>query len=421
MIRRWFRAVAVTWMSGRPSSTPPSGGRARARLRLEAVEDRTLASAVAVEPPDPLEGRVAIVDPSATEQSPDRSALPPADLGSDLPPTDAAPVMGDAPVVADQFEMTAAFPTVLRQQDTFNPRLIGEADASEEPGPRSNGARTGSRSTATATPPPTSDVANPTNSVGTPATAERSAPPPAAPPAEAARNDPSPTETSVRRAVRLVTSSRAGVPEPVAQRVRPAGTVRTPPVATPTGALADGVLLHRFATNRDQAAFTALVQRYGDMVSRTCQRVLGDFHAAQDASQATFVVLARRAGMLDRTTPIGGWLYKVAYHLALRARGMAARQRLGDGNATDDWPAPPVGDGTPDLDRQEMVQVLREELLGLPEKYRAPLTLCYIDGRTHADAAREIGLPRGSMAKRVGEGLDHLRERLIHRGLDVLG
>jgi RNA polymerase sigma factor (sigma-70 family) len=175
--------------------------------------------------------------------------------------------------------------------------------------------------------------------------------------------------------------------------------------------------LQRFVANKEEAAFTALVSRYAPVVLGVCQRVLGDFHAAQDASQATFIILARKAGMLDRTSPLGGWLYKVAYHLALRSRGVAARQRLGERAAADETPAA-VHDAA-DVEQQEVNQILREELQGLPEKYRAPLALVYIDGRSHADAAQAIGLPRGSMAKRVGEGLDRLRERLVHRGISL--
>ena len=178
--------------------------------------------------------------------------------------------------------------------------------------------------------------------------------------------------------------------------------------------LTDGTLLQRFVADREQAAFAALVQRHGGFVLGVCHRVLGDFHAAQDAVQATFLVLARKAGMLDRSGPLGGWPYKVAYHLALRSRSVAARQRLTE-RAAD--PGEPADVPAPDLDEEEVRQALREELQHLPEKYRAPLMLCYFDGRTHADAARGIGVPRGSMAKRIGEGLECLRERLLDRGV----
>src|SRR5262249_47167651 len=101
----------------------------------------------------------------------------------------------------------------------------------------------------------------------------------------------------------------------------------------------DGSLLHRFVANREEAAFTALVQRHERLVLSVCQRVLGDWHAAQDALQATFLVLARKAGMLDRQVPLTNWLYTVAYHAALRLRAVTARNRLTEAAAVEDWPA----------------------------------------------------------------------------------
>jgi RNA polymerase sigma factor (sigma-70 family) len=181
--------------------------------------------------------------------------------------------------------------------------------------------------------------------------------------------------------------------------------------------LPDGALLQRFVADQEQAAFTALVRRYEHLVLDICQRVLGDCHEAQDALQATFLVLARRASLLDQERPLAGWLYKVAYHLALRLRAVAARRRRVEKDAAGLRPSEDASDGAAELERQEMDRVLSEELERLPEKYRAPLVLCYLDGRTHAEAARAIGLPRGSMAKRIGEGLERLRERLLERGV----
>jgi RNA polymerase sigma-70 factor (ECF subfamily) len=180
--------------------------------------------------------------------------------------------------------------------------------------------------------------------------------------------------------------------------------------------LPDGWLLRRFVADQEQAAFTALVQRHERFVLGICQRVLGDSHAAQDAFQATFLVLARKASMLDWQKPLAGWLYKVAYHLALRSRAMVARQRRSEQAAANGRSSQVPSEGPADVEKQEMYQALSEELQRLPEKYRTPLVLCYFDGRTHAEAARAIGLPRGSMAKRIGQGLERLRERLLHRG-----
>jgi RNA polymerase sigma factor (sigma-70 family) len=201
---------------------------------------------------------------------------------------------------------------------------------------------------------------------------------------------------------------------------RPRGTAELPAARTnvkrsPAG-LADGPLLQRFVAHGDQAAFTALVQRHERFVLRICQCVLGDSHTARDAFQATFLVLARKAARLDGRSPLTGWLYKVAYHLALRLRARAARQRRTERNAAKRLLSQGASELSVDLETEELRQALREELQRLPEKYRVPLILCYFDGRTHAEAARAIGLPRGSIAKRIGEGLERLRERLLTRG-----
>jgi RNA polymerase sigma factor (sigma-70 family) len=183
------------------------------------------------------------------------------------------------------------------------------------------------------------------------------------------------------------------------------------------GDLPDGSLLQRFVADQEQAAFTALVRRHERFVLGICQRVLGDSQAAQDALQATFLVLARKASLLDQDRPLTGWLYKVAYHLALRLRAVAARRRRSEKDAARRRSYQGASECPAEIERQEMGRVLNEELERLPEKYRVPLVLCYFDGRTHAEVARAIGLPRGSMAKRISEGLERLRERLLDRGV----
>jgi RNA polymerase sigma factor (sigma-70 family) len=176
----------------------------------------------------------------------------------------------------------------------------------------------------------------------------------------------------------------------------------------------DDALLRRYLDNGDQAAFRTLVRRYESVVLGTCQRVLGDPHMAQEAFQATFMVLARKAGVLDACQPLAAWLCKVAFRAALRLRAAVARRRRREREAArSSAVAAPL---PPDLEKKEIFQALAEELQHLPEKYRVPLALCYLDGRTHAEAAQLIGLPRGSMAKRIREGLRRLRERLAARG-----
>jgi RNA polymerase sigma factor (sigma-70 family) len=150
-----------------------------------------------------------------------------------------------------------------------------------------------------------------------------------------------------------------------------------------------------------------------------CRRVLGDSHAALDAFQTTFLVLARKAGALDTESPLTGWLYRVAYHVALRLRAVAARRRHREREAAHDRSGESSSEASAEIEKHEMRDALREELQRLPEKYRTPLVLCYFDGQTHGEAARTIGLPRGSMAKRIGEGLERLRERLTERGFTL--
>src|SRR5436305_9760317 len=152
----------------------------------------------------------------------------------------------------------------------------------------------------------------------------------------------------------------------------------------------DEDLLARFAAGRDQAAFAALVRRHGPMVLGVCARVLGDSPAAEDAFQAAFIVLARRAGALSRPGLLANWLYGVAYRTALKVRAAAARRR-----AAERQSRPPAGtDPLDELMRRDLRLVLDDELSRLPEKYRVPLVLCYLDGHTHAEVARRLGCPR---------------------------
>jgi RNA polymerase sigma factor (sigma-70 family) len=189
------------------------------------------------------------------------------------------------------------------------------------------------------------------------------------------------------------------------------GMLRVPP-AEP----GDGRLLERFAQDRDEEAFAELVRRHGPMVLGVCRRVLRHEQDAEDAFQATFLVLARKAGSLDRRGSVAAWLYTVAYHLALRARTAAARRRFHERQAAAMNPTEVPADAGSDLR-----PVLDEELQRLPERYRAPLVLCYLQGKTNAEAARELGWPGGSMARRLGRGLELLRSRLARRGITLAG
>src|SRR5262245_26755608 len=180
-------------------------------------------------------------------------------------------------------------------------------------------------------------------------------------------------------------------------------------------AAGDAALLERFARHRDEAAFAELVRRHGPMVLGVCRRVLGHEHDAEDAFQATFLVLARKAGSIRRGEALGGWLYEVAAHIALRARADAARRRAHERQAA---PMPTTHD---DAALRALQPLLDEELRRLPEQDRRLLVLCYLQGKTHQQAARELGCPPGSVSRRVGHALDMLRERLGRRGVPLAG
>lgn len=177
--------------------------------------------------------------------------------------------------------------------------------------------------------------------------------------------------------------------------------------------LSDGLLLERYLHRRDEAAFAALVSRYGPLVLGVCERVLVDSNDAEDAFQATFLVLVRKAGSLDRSGTLSHWLYTVAYRTAVKARISAARRRAHERQGVE-MPASPVNG---DAAWRELRPVLDEELNRLPEKYRAPLVLCYLEGKTHLQAARDLGWPSGSVSRRMNRARDLLRKRLLKRGI----
>jgi serpin B len=174
----------------------------------------------------------------------------------------------------------------------------------------------------------------------------------------------------------------------------------------------DGSLLTRFADHRDEAAFELLLRRHGPMVWNVCRRLLGSAGDADDAFQATFLVLVRKAASIARRDSVASWLYGVAQRIALDARAAAARRRAHERGAampTEGLPA--------DAARAEVRQILDEELSRLPEKYRAPLVLCYLEGRTNDEAAGQLGCSRGTIASRLARARDLLRGRLARRGL----
>jgi cobalt-zinc-cadmium efflux system membrane fusion protein len=178
------------------------------------------------------------------------------------------------------------------------------------------------------------------------------------------------------------------------------------------GALPDRELLERFLTQRDEVAFATLVQRHGPLVLGVCRRVLHHRQDAEDAFQTTFLVLVRKAGSIVRRESLSSWLYGVASRIALKSRTRAARRREQETEFRD-LPAfePPRG-----LAGNDFGPVLDEEVNRLPDKYRVPLVLCYLEGKTTAEAARQVGCPRGTVLSRLARARERLRLRLAHRG-----
>lgn len=179
---------------------------------------------------------------------------------------------------------------------------------------------------------------------------------------------------------------------------------------------ADAELLARFVADRDQGAFELLVWRHAAMVLRTCRGVLRDHHAAEDATQAAFLALARKAGAIGRREAVAAWLYRVAYRVAVRAAVRRARTPVPSAADLDRLPATHAAEPGSDPDA---VRALLDEVARLPDKYRSPVLLCFFDGLSHADAARRLGWPVGTVAGRIARAKDRLHRRLTRRGVAV--
>jgi RNA polymerase sigma factor (sigma-70 family) len=175
----------------------------------------------------------------------------------------------------------------------------------------------------------------------------------------------------------------------------------------------DRQLLEQFVAHADQGAFEALVQRHGPLVMSVCKRVLRGAHDAEDAFQATFLVLVRKAGSLRAPESLGPWLYGVAYRTALKARAQVLKRRklekpLVDVAAPANWD---------NVTWRDLQAVLDEEVYRLPAKYRVPFVLCYLQGKTNAQAAQMIGCPQGTVFSRLASAREQLRKRLGRRRL----
>jgi RNA polymerase sigma factor (sigma-70 family) len=186
-------------------------------------------------------------------------------------------------------------------------------------------------------------------------------------------------------------------------------------VAGGAGQQDDAQLLEHFLRCRDESAFATLVRRHGPMVLAVCRRLLSDPHDAEDAFQATFLVLVRKASSVGRPERLGNWLYGVAYRVALKVRCLNARRHRREQPLMD----VPADGAVADLVWRELRPALDEELQRLPEKYRAPIVLCYLEGISKRAAARQLGWPEGTLSTRLHRAREILRGRLARRGLGL--
>ncbi|SIO58697.1 RNA polymerase sigma factor, sigma-70 family [Singulisphaera sp. GP187] len=177
--------------------------------------------------------------------------------------------------------------------------------------------------------------------------------------------------------------------------------------------LTDGQLLERFATRNDQAAFEALLARYGPLVLTVCRNLLRDRDDVEDAFQATLLVLVRKAGAIQLEASLGPWIYSVAYRVAIRARANRTLRIRRENAMADLDPQAPAGD----LDGHDVAPLLHDELARLPERLRAPIVLCYFQGLTHELAAEQLRWPVGTVRSRMARARRLLRDRLTRKGV----
>ena len=182
--------------------------------------------------------------------------------------------------------------------------------------------------------------------------------------------------------------------------------------APPTGSDAD--LLDRFATYRDEAAFVAILQRHGAAVLGVCRSRLGNAVDAEDAFQATFLVLARDAERIRNRESLAGWLYRVAQLVALKARRQNARR---DTETLADDPPGTTCEPSETVAQRELKAIIAEELAAMPDKFRSVLVLCSLEERTNAEAAEILGCPRGTVDSRLATAKQKLKDRLLKRGV----
>jgi len=181
--------------------------------------------------------------------------------------------------------------------------------------------------------------------------------------------------------------------------------------------MTDGQLLEDFISRRDQVALAALVRRHGPMIWGVCRRVLHNHQDAEDAFQATFLVLVRKAASVVPRAMVANWLYGVAHQTALKARATTAKRRARERQVTQ-MPEPALSE--PEL-WHDLQPLLEQELCRLPDIYRSAIVLCDLEGKTRKEAARQLDVPDGTLAARLARGRALLAKRLASHGLGVSG
>jgi RNA polymerase sigma factor (sigma-70 family) len=179
----------------------------------------------------------------------------------------------------------------------------------------------------------------------------------------------------------------------------------------------DGELLASFIDEKDEAAFEALVRRHGPMVLSVCHRIVRNHHDAEDAFQATFLVLARKASSIRPRAMVANWLHGVACRTAMKAKTMTAKRRVRETNVTQ----MPESEAAPQDQWHDLQPVIDQELSGLPENYRLPIILCDLEGKSIKDATQQLGWPQGTLAGRLARARKLLAKRLTQRGVVLSG
>jgi RNA polymerase sigma factor (sigma-70 family) len=201
-------------------------------------------------------------------------------------------------------------------------------------------------------------------------------------------------------------------PQSLGTVVRRLRHVVAPPAPAPG---TDAELVRAFAVRRDPAAFEQIVRRHGPMVLGVCRRILRDSPDADDAFQATFVVLVRKARSLRQPERLAGWLHQVANRTARKLRAIRLARQRREGELFD----MPAGEAPADVVWRELRPIFDEELDRLPDKLRLPAVLCFLEGQSKGEAARNLGWPEGTLAGRLQRARERLRVRFAARGLTL--